>query len=420
MISSHRSAFHPDPAARLIVAMCVAEVLGMMGIFAFPALLPRFVAEWTLSNTQAGWINGIYFAGYTAAVPVLVSLTDRMDGRRIYLAGAAAGALSMIGFALVAKGFWTALLFRALAGLALAGTFIPGLKALVDRLEATAQARAVSFYTATFSVGTSLSFFATGALATKFGWRWAFALGAAGAVLALLVAAAALRPRSPRPAVTSNTRLLDFRPVFRNREAMAYILAYATHCWELFAFRSWIVAFLAFNLGLQSHQHATYWAPATVAALVGLVAMWASVGGAELALRFGRRRVLSVIMLSSALFALGMGLSARLPYPAVAVLCVLYSLFVQGDSATLHMGTVQTAEPERRGATMAVQSLLGFASAAVGPLAVGIVLDATGGGRTVHSWAAAFLSMGVVVAVGPLFLALMGHSAAGVKGGGET
>ena len=314
------------------------------------------------------------------------------------------------------RGFGRPFLFRALAGLALAGTFIPGLKALVDRLEATAQARAVSFYTATFSVGTSLSFFATGALAATFGWRWAFALGAVGAVLALLVAAAALRPKPPRPATTPNTRLLDFRPVFRNREAMAYILAYSAHCWELFAFRSWIVAFLAFNLSLQS-QHVTYWAPATVAAVVGLVAMWASVGGAELALRFGRRRVLSVIMLSSAVFALGVGLSGRLPYPAVAVLCVLYSLFVQGDSATLHMGTVQTAEPDRRGATMAVQSLLGFASAAVGPLVVGIVLDSTGGGRTVHSWTAAFLSMGIVVAMGPVFLALMGRGVGTVKGG---
>ena len=46
----------------------------MLGVAAFPALLPTFIGEWQLTNTDAGWINGIYFAGYLAAVPVLVGL----------------------------------------------------------------------------------------------------------------------------------------------------------------------------------------------------------------------------------------------------------------------------------------------------------------------------------------------------------
>ena len=47
----------------IIVAMCIAEVLGMLGVIAFPALLPYFLKLWGLSNAQAGWINGIYFDG---------------------------------------------------------------------------------------------------------------------------------------------------------------------------------------------------------------------------------------------------------------------------------------------------------------------------------------------------------------------
>ncbi len=34
---------------------------------------------------EAGAISGILFAGYMMSVPVLTSLTDRMDSRRIYL-----------------------------------------------------------------------------------------------------------------------------------------------------------------------------------------------------------------------------------------------------------------------------------------------------------------------------------------------
>jgi MFS family permease len=401
-------------AIRLILIMCVAEVLGMAGVFAFPALLPRFLQEWGLSNTEAGWINGIYYAGYTVTVPVLASLTDRIDARRVYLTSAAVAALAALGFALFANGFWTACLFRALGGFGLAGTFIPGLKVLVDRLYGTAQARAIAIYTATFGIGTSLSFFGAGELGARFGWRWAFALAAASAVVALALAGTTVRPKPPGPGETPDSRLLDFRPVLRNRKAMSYVLTYTAHMWELFAMRSWMVAFLAFSLSLQPADKG-HWSPATVAALAALVAVVANLGGAELAIRLGRRRILTLIMWGSALFAFGFGFTAALPYPIVAGLCVLYTMFVTADSGAIHTGAVLSAEPERRGATMAIQSLLGFAIASVAPLVIGVVLDATGSGQSINSWGAAFISMGIVVAVGPIILALLCR-----KTGGKT
>jgi MFS family permease len=399
-------------ATRLILIMCVAEVLGMAGVFAFPALLPRFLHDWGLTNTEAGWINGIYYAGYTVTVPVLASLTDRVDARRVYLASAAVAALAALGFALFADGFWTACLFRALGGLGLAGTYIPGLKVLVDRLRGTAQARAVGIYTATFGIGTSLSFFGAGELGARFGWRWAFVFAAASAVVALALAGSAVRPKSPEPSEAPNTRLLDFRPVLRNRKAMSYVLAYAAHMWELFAMRSWMVAFLAFSLSLQPAGE-SHWSPATVAALAALVAVGANVGGAELAIRFGRQRILTLIMWSSALFAFGFGFTAALPYSIVAGLCVFYTMFVTADSGAIHTGAVLSAEPERRGATMAMQSLLGFAIASVAPLVIGVALDLTGGGKSANSWGAAFITMGIVVALGPIILALLGRKTRG-------
>ena len=54
---------------------------------------------------------------------------------------------------------------------------------------------------------------------------------------------------------------------------------------------------------------------------------------------------------------------------------------------------------------MAVQSMIGFGSAFLGPVAVGVVLGLTGGGRAILSWWAAFISMGAIVAIGPVVLA---------------
>ncbi len=395
-----------NSAVRLIFAMCVAEVLSMVPVFSFPALLPVFIQEWGLNNTEAGWISGVFFGGYTAAVPILASLTDRIDPRRIYIKSAGLAALAALGFALLANGFWTALFFRALGGMGLAGTYIPGLKALVDRLEGRTQARAISFYTATFGMGTALSFFATGEFGELFGWRWAFAIAGGVTLLATILTGVTLRPRPPQPGEKPDTRLLDFRPVLRNRRAMAYILAYASHMWELFATRTWMVAFLAFSLGLQSAGE-SFWRPATIVAISNLLAMWANIGGAELAIRFGRIKILTWIMVCSAVFGCLIGFTASFPYPIVALLCIIYGLFVQGDSAALHTGTVQAAAIELRGATLAVQSLIGFCSASVGPLAVGFVLDLTGGGQTILSWGVAFISMGFTVCLGPFILRLL-------------
>jgi len=392
---------------RLVAVLCLAEVLGMAGFAAFPALLPQFLAEWSLSNTQAGWISGIYLAGYMASVPVLASLTDRIDARRVYLMSQALTGLSLVGFALLAEGFWTALVFQTGAGIGLAGTYMPGLKILADRITGPRQSRFVSFYTACFSIGAGLSYFAAGEVAARFGWRWAFAAAACGALAALVVAWRALPEGEARNASPPATALLDFRPVLRSRATMAYVLGYAAHMWELFGLRAWIVAFLVFSQGLQPAGGRPISATA-VAALAHVIMLAASIGGNELAVRFGRRPVLIAVMSGSALMSFGIGFSASLPYGLVVGLCFLYAVAVAGDSAALTAGTVAAAPEGYRGAAMAVHSTLGFGSGFLGSLAVGIVLDLAGDGMG-RAWGLAFVTMGLGCALGPLALALLGR-----------
>src|SRR3546814_6254748 len=129
---------------RVIVVVCAAQLLAQIGAFAVPALLPTFIDTWSLSHTEAGWITGMYYGGYTLTVPVLVSLTDRIDPKRIYLAGVGLTTLAMLGYALFADGFWTAVAFRTLMGIGWAGSYMPGLKALSDQVEGPRQSRAVA------------------------------------------------------------------------------------------------------------------------------------------------------------------------------------------------------------------------------------------------------------------------------------
>src|SRR5262247_3274183 len=130
--------------ARLVTLVCVAQVCAQIGAYTWPALLPGFIADWHITNGEAGWITGLFYAAYTVSVPVLVTLTDRVDPRAVYLTGVGLTIASHAGFAAIA---WL----------------------------------------------------------TVFLWA---------------------PPQKGRERVASDGALFDFRPVLRNRSAMAYAVAY--------------------------------------------------------------------------------------------------------------------------------------------------------------------------------------------------
>ena len=391
------------PAA-LVAVLCLAEVLAMMGFAAYWSLLPVLQPAWGMTNTAAGWLSGAYFGGYVLVVPFLTAMTDRVDARYVFILGALLSAGGLVGLAFLATGFWSALPWRVIAGAGLAGCYMPGLKVLTDRLPEARHPRAVAFYTACFSVGTAVSYALAGGALEWFGWRGAFLFVAVGPVLGGFVLATLVAPRAPEAAVEERRHVLDFRPVLRSRETMGYIVAYAGHGAELFAMRSWIVPFLVFCLGSGSGRelNATLFATA-----IALVAVVSSIGGAELALRIGRVRLLTWVMLATFAISVAVGFSSPLPFAAVVVLCLIYSAAIQADSAALTAGAVATSPVGHRGATLAVHSTLGFGGSLFAPALVGVVLDVAAplGGTT--AWGLAFLSMGSMALLGYVFFLLV-------------
>jgi MFS family permease len=168
-------------------------------------------------------------------------------------------------------------------------------------------------------------------------------------------------------------------------------------------FRSWIVAFLVFSASLQSSGEAL-WSATAAAAAINLLGVPASIIGNELAVRFGRQRMATIVMLSSAAMALGIGFSAPLPYLLVVLLFAIYGVLVTGESATITAGSVVNAYEGQRGSTMAMHSFVGFLTSFLGPIAFGAVLDLTGGNERPLAWGLAFAAMGAGVVLGPIAL----------------
>jgi len=392
-------ASHPG---RIVAVLCTAGTVCLTGFAAFPALLPLLRDEWGLRNAEAGLISSMFFGGYVLAVPVLTSLTDRVDARRIYIAGSFVAASGAVGFGLWAHGLYSAVLMQALLGVGTAGTFMPGLKLLSDRVNHPNQSRWVAFYTSSMTIGTTLSLLLVSRVTAVAGWRRAFVAAAIGPALAGLLVAVGIPARKPDPRPDDAPHWLDFRPVFRNPKVVGYIFSYSAHCWELFGMRAWFVAFLVFSAHLQPAAHPLPWAAATVVAAINLLGPAASILGNEAAVRWGRRSTILGIMIGSALVASLAGFSAPLPWAVVLAIMLVYFLMILGDSAALHAGLVAAADPSQRGAALAMHSLFGFGAGAISPLVFGVVLDLAGGNGRVMAWGLAFASFAVVSVLGSL------------------
>ena len=383
----------------LVTAMCIGQVGSLLPHVAVPAIMAQYLMPlWGLSAAEAGLMASAYAFGYMLAVPVLTALTDRMDARHILMGGSILSGVGTVLFGAFAGDLWSAILLWGLAGIGFAGVYMPGLKALFDRLPPGDVSRSVTLYTASFSVGVGFSFLVSQVVADSLGWRAAFFVTGAGPFVMLGICLG-LAPTKPKP---TPGHLLDFRPVFRNRAALGYILGYGAHCFELYGMRTWLVAFWAFVVGPNSG--AALVGPLTVSVAVTLLSLPASVLGNEAALRYGRYRALTVIMSGSAIVALVIGFSVTASPLLLLILVFLYGLTVPADSGALTAGTTTSAVPVNRGATLAIHSTVGFGLSALGAWGAGFVLDLAGGPTQPSGWLAVFILLAFGILLGPIAL----------------
>jgi len=392
-----------------VFQMCLGQIGNLLPHVVVPAVMTaHLIPEWGLTNTEAGLLAAAYAVGYMAAVPVLSALTDRFDAKGILFWGSLASTLATLGFGIFAKAYGVALFFWALAGVGFAGAYMPGLRALTDRLDPGDSSRSVTFYTSSFSLGVGLSFLVSQCIADAFGWRWAFVITGLGP-LWMVRCAWGMQAKPPPP---PSAALLDFRPVLRNRPAMGFILSYGAHCFELYGIRTWIVAFWTFVIHQQAArdglmQNLAGWiTPMIVSVLFTVLAMPASIAGNELSIRFGRHRAIPAIQFASGAIAFLIAMNADGSMLILLPLILLYALTVPADSGSLTSGMSASADLRYRGATLAMHSTVGFGLSALAGWLLGLCLDAFGGAMQAQAWQAAFVLLSCSILFGPLALRL--------------
>jgi MFS family permease len=386
--------------------MLMAQTCALLGFACYAVVLTTLQDEWQLSNLQSGLIASAFFFGYMLMVPLATALTDRVDAKKVYFFGGLSATCGLLGMSLFAYNFWTALIFMMLNGAGLAGTYMPGLKILSDRIKTGELTRHIAFYTAFFGIGTGFSYLCSGWILAALGWRYVFgiiALGPLSALLIVLFLIPALEHEKWHGPI--RIRLHDIFPVdkwrlvLQDKIASGFIFGYTAHSIELFASRSWIVAFFGFCSILTGESFLL-----TATALAGVINFFgvpSSILGNEIALRVGRQKWIFFVMSLSAVFGVALAFSTGQSWWLIVALAVGHAIFIMADSATLTAGLVISAKEDIKGAAMGLHSLMGFGGGLLGPAIFGFVLDLTGSRSSQISWVWAYVA---IVMWGVLFV----------------
>lgn len=117
---------------KMLAVASIALFLSVLVWFNYSAVLPLIVDDWGLSGLQAGIIFSAFQAGYLFAIIPMGMVADRFSPRWVIAVGTTGTGLASLGFALLATEFYTGTALRFLAGMGMAGVYVPGMRFVSD------------------------------------------------------------------------------------------------------------------------------------------------------------------------------------------------------------------------------------------------------------------------------------------------
>jgi len=397
---------------RWLLTLCLVQLFIMIVFINYSAVLPQLKDEWGMNNAMAGSILSVYQLGYIASGVILSALTDRLNTRNIFIISALWSGCANLLFALYAHDYTSALVLRALTGIGMGGTYMPGIKLVAERFTPNERGRAIGVYVGSLMLGASLSLACTGWLSSLFGWRSAFIAGSACVFLGTALSLLLFRGYRPSFHERGTARKGMAAETLGNRSALLMIFGYASHMWEMYGMRGWIAPF--FTASLLAHGVARGVAPgwaASAAALVIGVGTFSTALTGSLSDRLGRTRTISIVMAASACCSFGFGWLINC-HPAYSLgFGLVYGFLVSAESPVFSTALTELVSPAYLGAAMGMQSLIGYSFAMVSPTVFGWALDLTHSFRPWRGfsvdWGIAFATAGLGGVAGPVFMYLL-------------
>jgi MFS family permease len=327
---------------------------------------------------QLGFVSG-------TAITAALNVADIFPSRNLFALSALAGATANAAI-LVAGGFRGALVLRFLTGLCLAGVYPPAMKMISTWFRAQ-RGLAIGTVVGALTIGKATPYLVHAIPGA--GVRPVVLIASAGAALAALLVAVGYR-EGPYPFAARPFSWKLVAEVVHVRNWRLATGGYLGHMFELYAFWTWIPAFLAASAAASAIAHR----PGS--GIVSLIAfLTIAVGGAGCvwggltADRLGRERLVTIALAASGTCCLLVGFLYGQSMWLLAPLALVWGFFVVADSAQFSALVTESVPPHAVGTALTIQTSIGFLLTMF-PMQLVPALARQGGWR----WAFAILSLG--------------------------
>jgi len=378
---------------RTLALLSIAILLGMSLWFAGSALASQLQRLWQLSGAEVAWLTIAVQLGFVAgtALSAALNLADILPSRVLFATSALLGAIVNAGLAFSGS-LTPALLSRFLAGACLAGVYPPAMK-MTSTWFRERRGLAVGTIVGALTVGKAGPYL-IGALPgiTVSGL---VAMSSASAALAGVLVWFGYRdgPHAfpSRPFTWTLVRSVAREPKWRHATG-----GYLGHMTELYAYWTWIPAFVAASMASSPHTVAP--AMTRVASLIGFAII--AVGGAgcvwggAVADRIGRAQLVTIAMAVSGVACAIIGLLFGHSMWLLTPVALVWGFFIIADSAQFSVLVTESVPPHAVGTALTLQVSLGFLLTTLTIQVVPLIVRLAG-----WPWAFALLAVGPALGI---------------------